>query len=900
MDEELRSYLAAAVEEKMHSGISYPEALRAAKVEMGSMEAVKQEIRSSGWESTVDSLCSDFRYSLRVLAKSPGFTAVAILSLALGVGANTAIFTLINDLMLKQLPVRQPDQLVSFGDPSSSGISGTVSVGTGGLFSYDFFRQIQKQQQFFQDICASASFSLPASARLRESSVGPAGVAFFQMVSGNYFSVLGIEPVLGRPILPSDEDTPGRNPVVVLSYHYWQTTLASDPSVVGKSITVDKLPFTVIGVAPRRFFGVKVEAPPPDLWVPLTMQKELMQSSSLLDVRDMYWLHLMGRQKAGMNMDQAQQWFSAQLWRYMRDLEGPHLAAAHIRQIQEIKLMPGARGGSDLRGQYKEPLQILMGVVVLVLLIACANLANFLLAKAVSREREISTRLALGSTRARIIGQILVETLLLSFCGGALGLLLAFWGTRALINFVMGGGRFVTGVGTYTVFDPKPDMHVLAFTFGICLLTGVLFGIAPAVRVSRTSVAPALKANARTAVNGGGAAGRLIPKLLVAVQVTLSLMLLVGAGLFLRTLRNLENQDWGFESRNLLLVLFIPEAAGYQPPQLSSLYDKILDRANSLPGVRSATLSSVPVMNGGQWGSPISIPGHAAKQDETLDTEGNYVSARYFETVGIPVLLGRPIGPQDTATSSRAVVVNQTFANDYFPHGDAIGRSFTIWDPRVPGMWEIVGVVRDAKYSSAREAPGRMIYLPLVQVTGPHMYAHSLQLQTVGDPAHVSEEVRRALAQVDPNLAILKMETISQHTNHSMDQEQLISQLCTWFALLALILTSIGLYGVMTYNVARRTNEIGIRMALGAQNRQVLWMVLKESLFLLGAGIILGVPATIAATHVIGAQLFGLSSSDPLTFVTAILAISTVTILAAYFPARRATRVDPMIALRDE
>ena len=895
MDEELRSYLAAAVEEKMRSGISYPEALRAAKVEMGSMEAVKQEIRSLGWESTVDSLCSDFRYSLRMLAKSPGFTAVAIVSLALGVGANTAIFTLINDLMIKQLPVRQPDQLVSFGEPSSSGIAGTVSVGTGGLFSYDFFRQIRKQQQFFQDISASASFSLPAGVRLRESSAGPAGVAFFQMVSGNYFSVLGIEPVLGRPILPSDEDTPGRNPVAVLSYHYWQTTLASDPSVVGKSITVDKLPFTVIGVAPKRFFGVKVEAPPPDLWLPLTMQKELMQSSSLLDIRNMYWLHLMGRQNAGMNMDQAQQWFSAQLWRYMRDLEGPHLTPAHIRQIQgqiqEIKLMPGARGGSDLRWQYKEPLQILMGVVVLVLLIACANLANFLLAKAVSREREISTRLALGSTRARIIGQILIETLLLSFCGGALGLLLAFWGTRALISFVV-------GEGTYTVFDPMPDMHVLAFTCGICLLTGLLFGIAPAVRVSRTSVSPVLKANARTAANGGG--GRLIPKLLVAVQVTLSLMLLVGAGLFLRTLRNLENQDLGFESRNLLVVLFIPEAAGYQPPQLSSIYDKILDRVNALPGVRSATLSGVPVINLGQWGSPISIVGYAAKPDETVDTGGNYVAPRYFETVGIPVLLGRPIGPHDTATSSKVVVVNQTFANDYFPNGNAIGRSFTIADPRVPGTWEIVGVVRDAKYSSPREAPQRMIYLPLVQVSGPHTYAHSLQLQTVGDPAHVSEEVRRALAQVDPDLAILKTETISHQINHLMDQEQLISQLCTWFAMLALLLTSVGLYGVMTYNVARRTNEIGIRMALGAQNRQVLWMVLKESLFLLGAGIMLGVPATIAAAHLVGAQLFGLSSSDPLTFVTAILGISTVALLAAYFPARRATRVDPMVALRDE
>ncbi len=834
-------------------------------------------------------LASDLRYSLRILAKSPGFTAIAILSLALGVGANTAIFTLINQLMLQELPVHRPDQLVSFGEASGGGVEGTVSVGTGGLFSYDFYRQIERQHQFFEDISASASFTLPAGVLLRPSSAGPAGVAFFQMVSGNYFGVLGIQPALGRAILPSDEEAPGRDPVAVLSYHYWQSTLAGDPSVVGRQITVDKIPFTVIGVAPPRFFGVNADAQPPDLWLPLTMQKELMQTSSLLDARDLYWLHLMGRRNAGMNMSQAQEWLSAQILSYMRDLEGTRLTPGTLQQIQQIKLMPGARGGSNLREQYKEPLQVLMGVVVLVLLIACANLANFLLAKTISREREISTRLALGSTRLRIVGQILIETLFLSFCGGVLGLLLAFWGTRALISFVVGGA-------SYTVFDPRPDAHVLAFTFGICLLTGLLFGIAPAVRVSRTTVAP----KARTAAGGGGASSRVIPKLLVAVQVTLSLILLVGAGLFLRTLRNLENQNLGFESRKLLLVQFLPEAAGYLPPQLSSLYDNILERVDALPGVRSATLSSVPVINPGQWGSPISILGYAANKDESVDTVGNFVAPRYFETVGIPVLQGRPIGPQDTSTSSKVVVVNQAFANDYFPGGNAIGRSFTIADPRVPGTWQIVGVARDAKYSSARETPQRMIYLPLVQIAGPHIYAHSLQILTAGDPARVGEEVRRALAQIDPNLAVLKMETISQQVNDLMDQEQLISRLCGWFAGLALVLTSIGLYGVMTYNVARRTHEIGVRMALGAQKRGVQWMFLREALLLLGVGVIFGVPATMAATRLVGAQLFGLTPSDPATFVTAILAISTVALLAAYFPARRATRVDPMVALRDE
>jgi predicted permease len=834
-------------------------------------------------------LASDLRYSLRILAKSPAFTAIAILSLALGVGANTAIFTLINQLMLQKLPVHRPEQLVSFGEASGGGVAGTVAVGTGGLFSYDFYRQIQKQHEFFQDISASASFILPAGVLLRPSSAAPAGVAFFQMVSGNYFGLLGIQPALGRAILPSDEEAPGRNPVAVLSDHYWQSTLAGDPSVVGRNITVDKIPFTVIGVAPPGFFGVNADAQPPDLWLPLTMQKELMQTSSLLDARDLYWLHLMGRQNPGMNMSQAQDWLSAQILRYMRDLEGTRLTPGAMQQIQQIKLLPGARGGSNLREQYKEPLQVLMGVVVLVLLIACANLANFLLAKTISREREISTRLALGSTRLRIVGQILMETLLLSFCGGVLGLLLAFWGTRALINFVVGGA-------SYTVFDPTPDTHVLAFTFGICLLTGLLFGIAPALRVSRTTVVP----NARTAAGGGGTSSRVLPKLLVAVQVTLSLILLVGAGLFLRTLRNLENQNLGFETRKLLLVQFLPEAAGYLPPQLSSLYDNILEHINALPGVRSATLSGVPVINPGQWGSPISILGYAAKQDESVDTLGNFVAPGYFETVGIPLLLGRPIGPQDTTTSSKVVVVNQTFANDYFPGGNAIGRSFTVADPRVPGTWRIVGVARDAKYSSAREAPQRIIYLPLVQIAGPHIYAHSLQVLTAGDPARVGEEVRRALSQIDPNLAVLKMQTITQQLNHLLDQEQLISQLCTWFAVLALLLTSIGLYGVMTYNVARRTHEIGVRMALGAQNRAVQWMILRESLLLLGIGIVLGLPATIAATRLVGAQLFGLTPSDPSTLIAAILAISAVALFAAYFPARRATRVDPIIALRDE
>jgi predicted permease len=556
-----------------------------------------------------------------------------------------------------------------------------------------------------------------------------------------------------------------------------------------------------------------------------------------------------------------------------------------------VELLPGERGISNLRQQYQIPLGILMGVVVLVLLIACANLANFILAKAASREREISTRLALGSSRSRIVRQILIETLMLSLFGGTLGLVLAFWGTRLLINFVIGGAP-------HTALDARPDMHVLAFTFGISLLTGLLFGIAPSLRVSRIGVAPALNANARTAA--GARSSRLLPKMLVTVQVMLSLILLAGAGLFLRTLRNLQHYDFGFDRSNVLVVAFNAKFAGYKPEQLNNLYERMLDRIDALPGVRSATLSGSPPIHNGNWNSPIFIDGYTAGPDEDISTLLNRVGPRYFETLGIPVLRGRSIGREDTATAMKAVVVNQALADHFFPHGDAIGHRFKVADPAVLGEWEIVGVVRNAIYNSPREKPQRMAYLALTQLTGDDNYAYFLQLRTEGDPVKVIGEVRQALAGIDPNIPILEVRTISEQVDHRLDQETLISQLSSFFSLLALLLACIGLYGVMTYNVVRRTNEIGIRITLGAQSGRVLWMVLKESLLLLGLGVALGVPATLAISRTLQSQLFGLSPWDPLTLAAAVLVISAVTLISAYFPARRATKVDPMVALRYE
>ena len=899
MSEELLAFEQASTQEKIRNGLNPQEAQRAARIEMGSIETVKEKVRSATWESTAESLWYDIRFSLRMMAKSPGFTAVAILSLALGIGANTAIFTLINNLMLKSLPVTDPQDLVAFGREFGGGIIAGIPAGPMDIFTYDLYQQLQQQQKqaMFQGIAAFSSFPSMVSVRPNATDKSSATQAIGHLVSGNFFNVLGAEPLLGRAILPTDTEAPGRNPVVVVSYRYWQQSLFADSSVVGSSIVINGTPFTVIGVMPPKFYGVDLNEESPDMWLPLTMQVEVSQHPTLLAPRSLRWLHFVGRRKPGTDIRQAQAWVTAQVQQYLRDYEGSRLNADNSQQIQKtfVELLPGESGISNLRVLYDQPLHILMGVVILVLLIACANLANFLLAKAASREREFSTRLALGSSRARIVREILTETLLLSFIGAAVGLLLAFWGTRLLINFVASGAS----VG-HTALSATPDLHVLAFTLGLSVLTALLFGIAPALRISHISVTPSLTSNTRSASSFGGRNSRLLPNILVATQVMLSLMLLAGAGLFLRTLHNLQNQDFGFNRTNVLLLQFNAKFAGYKSDQLNGLYERVLNRLDALPEVKSASISGVPAINPGNWNSPIDIRGYTPAPDEDINTLMNRVGPRYFETMGIPLLQGRAIESRDSANAPKIVVVNQTMANHFFPHGDAIGHRITVGDPSVKGEWEIAGIVRDTKYGGPREQPQRMIYLPVMQLTDDVRYAYSISVRTAGDPTKAATEIRAALAEVDPNLPVLEVRTIGQQIDHLMDREKLISQLSSFFSLLALSLACIGLYGVMTYNVVRRTCEIGIRIALGAQSRGVLWMILKESLILLATGVALGVPATLLATRTIQSQLFGLSPTDPLTLVAAVLMISLVTLVAAWLPAHRATKVDPIVALRYE
>ena len=892
LDDELQTFLDESVSEKMRAGMPYPDALRAARLEMGSRQSIKQEVRSAGWESVVESLWQDLRFSVRLLAKSPGFTAVAVISLALGIGSNTAIFTLINGLMLKSLPVRQPEQLVSFGTQVGGGRVDGITPGPLDLFPYRFYQRLQNPNSVFEGVCAYSSFRPIVSYRV--SGWGQAASqGISQLVSGNFFQVFGAAPLLGRVFVPPDAEAPGRGTVAVISYRFWQQNLSGRPDAVGRTLDINDAPFTVIGVMPANFYGVSESDQAPDFWVPLTTQPQIMlEPPSLLTPNGLYWLHLMGRRKPGVPFGKIKAWTTTQLQHYMIDRESPGLSPQRRQEIRGIfiEALPGNSGISDLRAQYSDSLRLLMGVVVLVLLIACANLANFLLARAASREREISTRLALGSGRARIARQLLIEALVLSLSGGALGLLASYLGTRGLI-------QFIAGPSVQTGLSPRPDVRVLLFTLGVSLLTGVLFGLAPALRISGLSVAPAAQASVRAAVSGGGRRARLIPQLLIASQVTISLIILVSAGLFVRTLYNLENHDFGFNRGHVLLVRFNAKFAGYKSQQLNPFYLRILESVGAIPGVRSASFSGSPPISGGNWNSPITFKG-VVMDKKDMSTLLNRVGPRYFETVNIPLSHGRTIGYQDTANSLKVVVVNQAFADYFFPKGNAIGQTFTVADPSVTGEFQIVGVVRNSTYRSPRDAPERMAYLPVMQLTGDDAYAYVLELRATGQPTGIVEGIRRALATVNANLPILDIKTMAEQTDLQMTSEILIARLSGFFSLLALLLACIGLYGVMSHNVLRRTGEIGIRMTLGARTGPVVWMILKESLFLLLIGIGCGVPLTLAVVRLFQSQLFGLTSFDPLTLTASVMTISIVVLAAAYFPARRAAHVDPAVTLR--
>jgi predicted permease len=831
-------------------------------------------------------LLQDIRFGARMLSKSPGFTAVAVLTLALGIGANTAIFSLLNAVMLRKLPVENPDQLVLLGGGRSAG--STEDFADAELYSYPFYRDFRRSNEVFSDVCAALSlvFGKMHGAVAGSATLEPMDV---QLVSGTYFSMLGVRPVLGREFSEAEDEPTGAHPVAVASYSWWKRRFARDPSIVGKTVTLGATVYTIVGVAPPEFSGTTV-GQSPDLWIPLSMEKQVSPGWNGLDDKSFQSLYILGRLKPGVSVARAQ----ASVNVLARQIWTAHAGATLTKQQRDdlehtqITLTPAARGLPRLRFEFSLPLQILMAVVGLVLLIACANIANLLLARATNRRKEISVRMAMGAGQARLIRQMLTESLLLASCGGALGLLFAAWSSDALLVMVSGGAERLP-------ISVAPDARVFAFTLLVSLATTFLFGMAPALSITRIDLTAALKGTRGAA---SAATHSPLAKALIVSQVALSLVLLVGAGLFLRSLINLANVDTGFNQENVLLFAIDPTAASYkEDSRLVDLYQQIEQRVSAEPGVRAASISFF-TFNQGEWTDPVSILGKPPTPENDMAATFNVVGPAYFSTMGVPLLAGRGFGPQDAQESPKVAIINQTMAQWYFPGGSPIGRRFGLGpDPKHSNDIEVVGVVKDAKHISLRERPFPEVYFPYTQRV---QYFWDFEVRYSGDPKTIIAEVRHAVGKVNRKLPISYQNTLAQQVDQSIASQTLIARLSAFFSLLAVFLACIGIYGLMAYAVARRTSEIGVRMALGAARAKVLRMVMRESLSLVGLGIVIGLLVALASEKLVSKMLFGLVSADPLSLAGAAILLVAFAVLAGYLPARKASRVDPMVALRYE
>jgi predicted permease len=845
------------------------------------------------------SLVQDLRYAGRMLLKSKAFTAIAVLSLALGIGANTALFSLVDAVLLKMLPVKRPNELVLFNWLSGPrgmqrGINGNVQTDpatgmrTSTSFSYLTFERFRDQNEMLSDVFAFATLY-----QLNVNVDGQPEIARGQLVSGGYYSSLSVPAIMGRTIT-ADDDQASAAPVAVITHRYWQRRFGEDPEIVGKTLIVNNVPVTIVGVTPKEFSGTLQVGESPDLSIPFSMQPQLSPSESNLTKPWLWWVQIMGRLKSGATAEQVGASFESILQQSAQ--EGWTAALAHLpqgeaqtsapRDVPRLRVASGSQGLTELRRAYSQPLTILMVIVGLVLLIACANVANLLLARGATRQKEIAVRLAIGASRWRVVRQLLTESLLLAILGGAVGVLFAYWGKGLLLILRPWGGDELA-------LDLKLDLRVLGFTIAVSLATGLLFGLAPALRATRVDLTPALKENARS-VTGSRS---LLTKSLIIAQVAMSLVLLVGAGLFVRTLRNLQSVDVGFNRENLLLFNVEPALNGYNNAQIAQLYRRMTERLEALPGVSSATVSLIPLLAGRGRTSSISVQGHTAQPDDENDAKVNTVGARFFETMEMPILVGRGLSVRDDEHAPKVAVINQMMARKYFGGEIPLGRRFGFGGPETSEQIEIVGVARDAKYTGMREEVEPTVYLPYPQSIP--RWATFI-VRTSGNPTPMTASIREAVHEVDSNLPLFDVKTQSQQADESLAEERLFARLSSCFGLLALLLACIGLYGVMSYGVARRTNEIGIRMALGATAPRVTRMVMRETMLVVVIGVVIGLGAAVATTRLIAAMLFGLAPTDLMTISFAVLLMIAVAALAGYLPARKASKVDPMIALRYE
>ena len=838
----------------------------------------------------MNNLLQDLRYALRMLGSNPGFTAVAVLTLALGIGANTAIFTLLNGLVLKSLPVRDPAGLWLVGNGTQCCVNGGVSRRFE-LFPYPLYQQVREQKDLFSDVTALTAAN--AKVRVRVGSA-PAISAQAKLVSANYFAVLGVEPRLGRGFRPEEESSP--QPVTVLSHRFWQAAFQGDPAIVGQSVNINGQGFTVVGITPPQFFGETIQADPADLWFPLSMQPQVMSRSSLLSATTTYWLYLIGRLAPGASPEMVSSRLTQQARDWMRQYEKEERDEIDQSTAQ---LTSAAGGVSRLGRRYREPLRILMFTVAMVLLIACANVASLFLARAASREKEMAMRVALGASRLRLARQLLTESVLTAAIGGVAGLLLAFWGTDALFAMAFRGASYVP-------VSAMPDLRVLAFLALITLATGLLFGLAPAWKASRLNVFEKLHPGGSS--SGAGFRGFTLGKLLVVVQITCGLTLVVGAMLFTRSFLRLQLQDFGFARNAVLDVRFDIEGTSYTREQLPAVSERLVRAVQNLPGVRSASLCFYTPFSGdnSQWS--LQVSGYTAK--ETAYGRWNRVTPGFFDTMGMRLLAGRDISERDGPSSPLVAVISESFAREYFAGRNPIGQTFRFVNTPQPSteLYEIIGVVTDMKYQSAREDLEPTFYIPLLQLTPldkgesriARLYPRGLVIRAAGNAAGLTTQVREALRQAEPDMPVGSVVTMGERIDRSLTQDHTLTSLSIAFGVLALALACVGLYGLLAHAVARRTREFGIRLALGAPPHGVLGMVLGEGMRLVAIGLLIGIPVVWASVRVAASQFYGIEAHDPVSIAAACAVFALVAALAGYIPARRATAVDPMVALRQE
>ena len=826
----------------------------------------------------------DLRYALRRLRRSPGFTAVAVLTLALGIGANTAIFSLVDQLLLRFLPVKNPRELVMLRWRGSFVGSNTGS----NAVSYPLFRDIQDHNDAFDGVFCRYALSVSLGYRGQTERVEG------ELVSGTYFEVLGIRPAIGRLLTADDDRVGGGHPVAVLSYAFWQHRFAGSRDAIGKQLIVNGFPLTIVGVSQQGFDGLEVGASPV-VRVPMAMNRQVMPGARSetfnLESRRGRWVNVFARLKSGVTVDRAQ----ASLQPYFRALiqkeaetDLARVPAYDREQFLRswLQVLPGERGRSDLRRQFGTPLLVLMAIVAFVLLIACANVANLLLARAAGRQREMALRLAMGAGAGRLVRQAIVESVVLSLAGGVLGVLLAVWLDRVLLAFIPADA----GVA----LSAMPDGRVLAFTLAVSLGTALLFGLAPAVKSLRLDVAAALKAESGSLA---AAVHKRFRQALVVVQVALSLLLLIGAGLFVRTLMNLRTLDPGFTTRNMIAFSVDPPLNGYTVERTRQFYRDLLARLKAMPGVQSAALGLVRIVDGNEWDTSTKVEGYEAKPGEDMNPYFNAVSAGYFNTLGIPLVEGRDFTAADEASPHKVGIVNETFARRYFGGRSAVGRHFGFDDGpgAVPDV-EIVGVVRDAQYQDMREKAQRQVFVVMAQQA--NAFETNAYVRSSSPPAALFDVVRRTVRDLDPNLPVFGMRSLDQQIDRVLVTERLVATLAGLFGALATLLAAIGLYGLMADTVARRTREIGIRMALGAEAGAVTWLVMRDVLTLVALGCAVALPAAWWLSKMVTGQLYEVAGADPLSTSAAILSLTLVAAIAGYIPASRATRIDPTRALR--